>query len=119
TVLAEKICGAAAARGYDLGRVAALARRVNAGARSMGMALSSCTVPAAGRPTFVLGDDEMEMGVGIHGEPGRRRVKLAPAEAIADEMLAAILGDLAPQRGAGCLLFVNGFGGTPGMELYV
>jgi len=74
TVLAEKICGAAAARGYDLARVAALARRVNACARSMGMALSPCTVPAAGKPNFVLGDDEIEMGVGIHGEPGRRRM---------------------------------------------
>src|ERR687891_1012444 len=78
TVLAEKICGAAAARGYDLGRVAALGRKVNEHGRSMGMALTSCTVPAAGKPTFELGEGEIEMGIGIHGEPGRRRVPIAP-----------------------------------------
>jgi dihydroxyacetone kinase-like protein len=85
----------------------------------MGVALTSCTVPAAGKPTFTLPDDEMEMGVGIHGEPGRRRVKLAKADAIAEEMLTAILGDLRPVRDATCLLLVNGFGGTPSMELYL
>jgi dihydroxyacetone kinase-like protein len=85
----------------------------------MGVALTSCTVPAAGGPTFTLGDDEMEMGVGIHGEPGRRRVKLATADAIAEDMLGAILGDLAPPKDAKCLLLVNGFGGTPAMELYL
>jgi dihydroxyacetone kinase-like protein len=85
----------------------------------MGVALTSCTVPAAGTPTFSLGDDEMEMGVGIHGEPGRRRVKLASADAIAEEMLSAILGDLAPPANAPCLLMVNGFGATPSMELYL
>ena len=79
----------------------ALGTSVNARTRSMGVALTSCTVPAAGRPTFSLGEDEMEMGVGIHGEPGRRRVKLATADAIAEEMLAAILKDLAPKAGAG------------------
>ena len=85
----------------------------------MGVALTSCTVPAAGKPTFVLGEDEMEMGVGIHGEPGRRRVKLATADAIAEEMLSAIIRDLAPAANADCLLLVNGFGGTPAMELYL
>src|SRR4029453_8462230 len=82
TVMAEKICGAAAARGYDLGRVAELGRRVNESGRSMGMALTSCTVPAAGKPTFELGEGEMEMGVGIHGEPGRPRGGLEPAAAL-------------------------------------
>jgi dihydroxyacetone kinase-like protein len=85
----------------------------------MGVALTSCTVPAAGRPTFELGPDEMEMGVGIHGEPGRRRVKLAPADAIAAEMIGAIVKDLAPPAGSEVLLLVNGFGGTPAMELYL
>ena len=80
----------------------------------MGVALTSCTVPAAGKPTFTLGEDEMEMGVGIHGEPGRRRVKLARADAIAEEMLDADLQrSRGPARGPDCLLFVNGFGGTP------
>src|SRR5437868_9661290 len=85
----------------------------------MGVALTSCTVPAAGKPTFELGDSEMEMGVGIHGEPGRRRVKLATADAIASELLGAILEDLSPRPGAEVLLLVNGFGATPNMELYV
>ena len=83
----------------------------------MGVALTSCTVPAAGKPTFTLAEDEMEMGVGIHGEPGRRRVKLASADAIADEMVGAILGDLG--KAGDALLLVNGFGGTPSMELYL
>ena len=85
----------------------------------MGVALTSCTVPAAGRPTFELGADEIEMGVGIHGEPGRRRIKLKPADAIASEMMDAILGDLGEEAKGEALLFVNGFGGTPAMELYV
>jgi dihydroxyacetone kinase-like protein len=85
----------------------------------MGVALTSCTVPAAGKPTFTLGDDEMEMGVGIHGEPGRRRVKLASADEIAAEMTGAILSDMSLKSGAPVLLLVNGFGGTPGMELYL
>ena len=85
----------------------------------MGVALTSCTVPAAGRPTFELPEDEMEMGVGIHGEPGRRRVKLQSAEAIAEDMVNAITGDLAPAAGAEILLLVNGFGATPAMELYL
>jgi phosphoenolpyruvate---glycerone phosphotransferase subunit DhaK len=85
----------------------------------MGVALTSCTAPAAGAPTFAIGEDEMEMGVGIHGEPGRRRVKLASAQAIADEMIDAIVSDLAPGSGAPVLLFVNGFGATPLLELYL
>jgi dihydroxyacetone kinase-like protein len=85
----------------------------------MGVALTSCTVPAAGKPTFTLAEDEMEMGVGIHGEPGRRRVKLAQADAIADEMMTAILGDLKAKPGSEVLLLANGFGGTPSMELYL
>jgi phosphoenolpyruvate---glycerone phosphotransferase subunit DhaK len=85
----------------------------------MGVALTSCTVPAAGKPTFTLGEGEMEMGVGIHGEPGRRRVRLAAADAIADEMVGAIIADLDAKPGGEALLVVNGFGGTPAMELYL
>jgi dihydroxyacetone kinase-like protein len=119
TMIVEKILGAAAEAGMGLDALAALGASLNARTRSMGVALTSCTVPAAGTPTFTLADDEMEMGVGIHGEPGRRRVKLATADAIAEEMLGAILGDLAPPSGSRCLLLVNGFGGTPAMELYL
>jgi phosphoenolpyruvate---glycerone phosphotransferase subunit DhaK len=118
-LIVEKIVGAAAERGADLATLQALGTRVNARTRSMGVALTSCTVPAAGRPTFTLGEDEMEMGVGIHGEPGRRRIKLATANAIAEEMLGAILRDLKPPIGATCLLLVTGFGGTPALELYL
>ena len=117
TMLVEKIVGAAAEEGRSLAELKALGDAVNARTRSMGVALTSCTVPAAGTPTFQIGDDEMEMGVGIHGEPGRRRVKLASADAIADEMIEAIAGDL-PGTGEAILL-VNGFGGTPLMELYL
>ncbi|MHB2169257.1 dihydroxyacetone kinase subunit DhaK [Alsobacter sp. R-9] len=119
TLVVEKIVGAAAEQGRALADLKALGQEVNARTRSMGVALTSCTVPAAGNPTFTLAEDEMEMGVGIHGEPGRRRVKLASADAIAEEMLSAILGDLAPKPGAEVLLLVNGFGGTPSMELYL
>ncbi|CCE10247.1 PTS-dependent dihydroxyacetone kinase, dihydroxyacetone binding subunit dhaK [Bradyrhizobium sp. STM 3843] len=119
TLVVEKVLGAAAEQGRDLAALKALGDDVNRRTRSMGVALSSCTVPAAGKPTFSLGEDEMEMGVGIHGEPGRRRVKLASADAIAEEMMGAILSDLSPKPGAPCLLLVNGFGGTPAMELYV
>jgi len=119
TVVVEKIVGAAAEAGAGLAACKALGDRVNKATRSMGVALTSCTVPAAGKPTFQIADDEMEMGVGIHGEPGRRRVKLERADAIAETMLAAIVGDLAPKAGAPALLFVNGFGGTPLMELYL
>lgn len=119
TMIVEKMVGAAAEQGRDPAALKALGDEVNRRTRSMGVALTSCTVPAAGKPTFALAEDEMEMGVGIHGEPGRRRVKLASADAIADEMMAAILDDLDLRRGAPCLLLVNGFGGTPTMELYV
>ena len=117
TMIVEKIVGAAAEEGRSLAELKALGDAVNARTRSMGVALSSCTVPAAGTPTFTLGADEMEMGVGIHGEPGRRRVKLAPADQIADEMVAAIAGD--PGGSGEAILLVNGFGGTPLMELYL
>ena len=119
TLIVERIVGAAAEQGRDLAALQALGEAVNGRTRSMGVALSSCTVPAAGTPTFTLGEDEMEMGVGIHGEPGRRRVRLASADAIAEEMLGSVLKDLAPRRGAEALLLVNGFGGTPLMELYL
>jgi phosphoenolpyruvate---glycerone phosphotransferase subunit DhaK len=119
TLIVEKIVGAAAEKGADLAGCVALGERVNARTRSMGVALTSCTVPAAGTPTFALGEDEMEVGVGIHGEPGRRRVKLERADAIAFEMTTAIAGDLDARDGAEALLLVNGFGGTPTIELYL
>ena len=119
TVLAEKICGAAAELRRPLAEVAGLCRKVNANARSMGVALTSCTVPLAGRPTFELGADEMEIGVGIHGEPGRERRRLASAHAIVEELASAIVDDLPFSRGERVLAFVNGMGGTPLMELYV
>jgi dihydroxyacetone kinase-like protein len=119
TVLAEKICGAAAEEKRPLSEVAELCRRVNANGRSMGMALTSCIVPAAGKPTFDLGDDEMEIGIGIHGEPGRERVKLAPAAEIVERLTAPILEDLPFEEGDEVLAFVNSMGGTPLLELYV
>ena len=119
TVIVEKIVGAAAEQGRLLPDLGSLGKRVNDRTRSMGVALTSCVVPAAGKPTFELGADEMEMGVGIHGEPGRRRVKLQPARAIVDEMVTAIAGDLRPAAGTSAMLLVNGFGGTPAMELYL
>jgi phosphoenolpyruvate---glycerone phosphotransferase subunit DhaK len=119
TVLAEKIVGAAAEAGQDLASVKALCERVQANVRSMGMALTSCTVPAAGKPTFDIGDDEMEIGVGIHGEPGRERRKLAPADEITETLLTAVLDDLPFKSGDKVLAFVNGMGGTPLIELYV
>ena len=119
TVVVEKIVGAAAEAGRNLASLKALGDQVNARTRSMGVALTSCTVPAAGRPTFQLGETEMEMGVGIHGEPGRRRVPLASANRIAEEMVAAIAGDLGHEIRGEALLFINGFGGTPLMELYL
>ena len=117
TLVVEKVVGAAAEQGADLKSLKALGDRVNRATRSMGVALTSCTVPAAGKPTFDIGATEMEMGVGIHGEPGRRRVTLRTANEIAEEMVAAIAGDLNVKGNA--LLFVNGFGGTPSMELYL
>jgi len=119
TVLAEKICGAAAEEGRNLSEVAELCRKVNANGRSMGMALTSCIVPAAGKPTFELGDDEMEIGIGIHGEPGRERMKLAPAAEIVDRLAGPIVEDLPFEQGDEVLAFVNGMGGTPLIELYV
>jgi dihydroxyacetone kinase-like protein len=119
TVIVEKIVGAAAAGGADLAACRALGERVNGATRSMGLALTSCTVPAAGTPTFTLDDNEIEMGVGIHGEPGRRRIAMAPAANLAQEMMAAILGETPAAKGDDVLLLVNGFGGTPLMELYL
>ena len=119
TMVVERIAGAAAEEGMALEPLAELARRVNANARSMGVALTSCTVPAAGKPTFDIGDGEMEFGVGIHGEPGRRRDSLRPADAIAEEIVTAITRDLGDRAHGKALLLVNGFGGTPSMELYL
>ena len=119
TLIVEKLLGAAAEQGADLAALQALGERVNARTRSMGMALTSCTVPAAGKPTFDIAVTEMEMGVGIHGEPGRRREALRSANEIAAELVGAILTDLAPAKGAPVLLLVNGFGGTPLIELYL
>lgn len=118
TVLLEKIAGAAAEEGRPLAEVADVARRVNDAGRSMGLALTSCTVPAAGRPTFDLPDDEMEIGIGIHGEPGRRRVPLAPAREIAEMLVEPILADR-DFTGSGVLAFLNGMGATPLLELYL
>jgi phosphoenolpyruvate---glycerone phosphotransferase subunit DhaK len=119
TLVVEKIVGAAAEQSMGLEELQVLGRQTNERTRSFGIALAPCTVPAAGKPTFELGPDEMEVGVGIHGEPGRRRSKLGAADAIAEETLSAILNDLAPPAGSECLLLVNGFGGTPLMELYL
>src|SRR5437879_6833440 len=117
--MVEKMVGAAAQAGASLLECKAVGDRVNAATASMGVAFTSCTVPAAGRATFDIGDDEMEVGVGIHGEPGRRREKLKPAARIVEDLLSAILADLKPERGREVLLHVNGFGGTPQMELYL
>ena len=119
TLIVERIVGAAAERGDKLAALKALGDAVNKATASMGVALTSCTVPAAGKPTFQLGDDEMEVGVGIHGEPGRRRVKLTDADGIAAELVGAILKDLALKPGQPVILLVNGFGGTPSLELYL
>jgi len=119
TVLAEKIAGAAAERGDSLDEVAATARQVNERARSFGIALSSATPPSAGKPLFDLPEGQMEVGIGIHGEPGRRRAPLGSAGEIAELMVEAVISDLNPRRGANLLLFVNGMGGTPQLELYL
>ena len=119
TVLLEKIAGAAAEQGRTLEQVADIARQVNANGRSMGLALSSCTVPAAGKPTFDLGENEMELGVGIHGEPGRQRVPLGTAREIAEMLVEPVLADLPFTNGDNVIAFVNGLGGTPLIELYV
>lgn len=119
TLVAEKICGAAAEEGRPLADVARLCRTVNERSRSMGVALTSCTTPMAGKPTFELGDDEMEVGIGIHGEPGRERRPLAPAREIVETLAAAVVEDLPFAAGDRVLAFVNGMGATPLMELYV
>jgi dihydroxyacetone kinase-like protein len=116
TVLAEKIAGAAAEDGADLATVAGVARRVNERARSFGIALSSCTPPSAGRPIFDLPEGQMEVGIGIHGEPGRRRAPLGTSDEIAGLLVDAVLADLKDVGRA--LVFVNGMGGTPQLELY-
>ena len=118
TVLLEKIVGAAAEEGRDLDALLALARRVNDRGRSMGVALTSCTVPQAGRPTFDLGEDEMEVGIGIHGEPGRHRVPLAPAREVAAMLVEPILADR-DATGEPAIVLLNGMGGTPLLELYL
>jgi phosphoenolpyruvate---glycerone phosphotransferase subunit DhaK len=119
TVLAEKIAGARAEEGGSVSEVADVVKRVNESSRSMGMALTSCTVPAKGSPTFELGEDEMEIGIGIHGEPGRERMKLEPADRIVDRLLEPVLSDLPFNGGDRLLAFVNGMGGTPQIELYI
>jgi len=119
TVLVEKIAGAAAERGDDLGAVAAIGDRVNQNVRTMGVALTACTVPHAGSPSFDLDDTEIEIGIGIHGEPGRHRIAMEPADGITDRLLEPILQDLGLASGDRTLLFVNGMGGTPLSELYI
>lgn len=119
TVLLEKIAGAAAEQDRPLEQVAHVARQVNANGRSMGLALTSCTVPSAGKPTFEIGADEMELGVGIHGEPGRQRVPLATAREIAEMLVEPVLADLPFTAGDRVIAFVNGLGGTPLLELYI
>ena len=119
TVLVEKIAGAAAEQGRTLREVAEVARRVNANGRSMGVALTSCTVPMAGRPTFDLPEDEIEIGIGIHGEPGRRRVPHVPAREIAEMLVEPVLADLDFTGSGSVIAFINGMGGTPLLELYL
>jgi len=118
TVLLEKLVGAAAEEGRPLSDLVTLAHMINDSGRSMGMALTSCTVPAAGKPTFQLGEDEMELGIGIHGEPGRRRVPLASAQEIAEQLLDPILADL-DFTSRSVIVMLNGMGGTPLIELYL
>ncbi len=114
-----KAVGAAAEKGADLDQLVALGERVNSVTRTMGVALTSCTPPAKGSPLFELGDDEIEMGVGIHGEPGRRREKMTNADAIVDELLEAVVSDLPSSSGDEVAVMVNGLGGTPISELYI
>jgi len=117
TLVVEKMVGAAAEAGWGLPHLKALGERVNAATRSMGVALTSCTVPEAGKPMFEISDNEMEMGVGIHGEPGRQRMPLASADEIAAMMVGAVMDDLKPAAGRKVLLIVNGMGATPLIEL--
>ncbi|MGZ6589223.1 MAG: dihydroxyacetone kinase subunit DhaK, partial [Solirubrobacteraceae bacterium] len=119
TVIVEKICGAAADDGRSLAEVAELGRRVNANGRSMGMALTPCITPGSGEPSFELADDEVEIGIGIHGEPGRFREKIGPASQIAERLMTPIVEDLPFSSGDSVLAFMNGMGGTPLIELYL
>lgn len=119
TVLAEKVCGAAAQEGCTLQEVTAVCNKVKELGRSMGMALTSCTVPHAGKPTFDLPENQMEIGIGIHGEPGRVRMDLKPADEIVEMLMEPIVKDVPYQSGDEVLLFVNGMGGTPLIELYI
>jgi phosphoenolpyruvate---glycerone phosphotransferase subunit DhaK len=119
TVLMEKIVGAAAEEGRSLSELADLARKINGQGRSMGMALTSCVVPHAGKPTFDLPADEMEIGIGIHGEPGRTRMKIKPADEVTEMLLTPVVEDLPFESGDEVLLFVNSMGGTPLIELYI
>ena len=119
TILVEKICGGAAEDRRSLSEVAELGRRVNDSGRSMGMALTACITPSSGEPSFELGGDEVEIGIGIHGEPGRFREKIGPASQIAERLMTPILEDLPFNSGDRVLAFVNGMGGTPLIELYV
>jgi dihydroxyacetone kinase-like protein len=119
TLVVEKVLGAAAEAGADREALKRLGAKVIGATRSMGVALTSCTVPAVGRPTFDIRDAEMEMGVGIHGEPGRRRVELKRADEIADELVSAIVDDLGSASRSDILLMINGFGATPLLELHL
>jgi dihydroxyacetone kinase-like protein len=119
TVLMEKLLGAAAEKGMSLAQLKALGDSIRATGRSMGLALTACTVPHAGKPSFELGENEMELGIGIHGEPGRKRVPLAPADQVAEMLMEPVLSDLPFKRGESIILFVNGMGGTPLIELYI
>jgi len=119
TLIVEKIVGAAAESGADLATCKALGDRVNLATASMGVALTSCTVPALGKPIFDIGENEIEMGVGIHGERGRERIAMSVAAEIVDYLAGAIDEDLKPQKGQAALLHINGFGATPSMELHL
>ncbi|MCI1641951.1 MAG: dihydroxyacetone kinase subunit DhaK [Actinomyces sp.] len=119
TVLVEKIAGAAAERGDDLAGVTAIATRVNDEVRSMGLALGPCTVPHAGTPSFELGDDEIELGIGIHGEPGYRRGRMESADVLTKELYERVRDDLGLATGERVVTLVNGMGGTPLSELYI
>jgi phosphoenolpyruvate---glycerone phosphotransferase subunit DhaK len=119
TVIVEKCVGSLAETGADLAACKALGDKVNSQTASIGVAFTSCTVPAAGRPTFELSEQEIEMGVGIHGEPGRRRETMREADLLVKDMVDAILADLKPSHGSELLLLVNGLGATPLMELYL
>jgi dihydroxyacetone kinase-like protein len=119
TLIVEKIVGAAAENGLDLAQCTSLGQQVNDRTRSMGVALTSCTVPAAGTPTFNIGENEMEMGVGIHGEPGRQRMNMKTAAEISEQMISALMDDFPTQDTQNAIFLVNGLGGTPLLELYL